>query len=639
MPNRKDTEQHRKTNAILFMDIQGYGKISDDAQLARVASALFDAIAAYSKEVEGLKDLNSWGDAIFAVSETADALLPFAAKIRDLFAEDNLKKHGLPPNLRCRIALHAGKVVELSHDAIKDRRRSLPPTGYAGQTVNLCARAEPVTPPGEIYVTDAFKSILLGKQEGDFSEVGKLELAKGFGQRTLYAFREKDPANRQFPYPGTTRVDSLEASEWRLGFENFAAELLTQPIRLCWAKNPKSQRLELSITIDRRNVKEVLINNQGKTAAVARFVNERRAEFEARDLEIQHFLANPREAEMVLEPFKDIPPLRWASGGILSVVDWQGREWVPVYFRDVRPFGWNISLGQSQRNFRIDPASNREVYQKGSYDREHDYPIHYIQREFIEETVVVNKPDEEKMLQGPEQLLAAATFFLANQEPADCARQYIDTYRKLRKRYDGLNMRDGELKEPTINRSPVSVTVIGRDGIALGPMSDVRLCFTLLDMGIEVVQVVKYSLLPNEVFMDGEMAVTTSENIDNWNLIRMPMALLSTDYLKRAFGDRKMQFAYSDEPEPSMLVDSPVYSNDLNKTDIHLYQWDLRRRKRAQTLSNREEDAFLADQVRRNRWLRWVGSFYQGEKIRTDRIPDYFVPGAAKLFNQYFSSL
>ncbi len=41
-------------------------------------------------------------------------------------------------------------------------------------------------------------------------------------------------------------------------------------------------------------------------------------------------------------------PLRWASGGVLPVATFKNKEWFLLFFRDIKPRGWNVANGASE---------------------------------------------------------------------------------------------------------------------------------------------------------------------------------------------------------------------------------------------------------------------------------------------------
>src|ERR1700687_5019693 len=79
-----------------------------------------------------------------------------------------------PINLR--IALHARPVYSC-FDPILERMT------YVGTHVSRTARMEPITPPGEIYVSEAFAALAAAEGASDFTceYVGQIPQAKGYG--------------------------------------------------------------------------------------------------------------------------------------------------------------------------------------------------------------------------------------------------------------------------------------------------------------------------------------------------------------------------------------------------------------------------------------------------------------------------
>jgi class 3 adenylate cyclase len=80
-----------------------------------------------------------------------------------------------------RIGAHYGPVFE-GWDPIAAQRT------YYGRALSRAARIEPITPPGTVYVTEAFAAILLLESRGDFTctYVGQVPLAKGYGTFRMY---------------------------------------------------------------------------------------------------------------------------------------------------------------------------------------------------------------------------------------------------------------------------------------------------------------------------------------------------------------------------------------------------------------------------------------------------------------------
>lgn len=179
-----------KLVGILFLDIKGFSRLSH-IQLSKfvtnVMTGLSDCFDEYRKQ---LLDLNTWGDAIFAVSDDPVAIARLALDVRDFFRRTNFEKSGLPTSLRSRISLHAGTVF-CGTDPIRQR------SGVIGVNVNLAARVEPTVVPGEVWATADFKQLLWPHTEAEqlaFDDIGVQELAKDFGTYHLFRLRRADDA-------------------------------------------------------------------------------------------------------------------------------------------------------------------------------------------------------------------------------------------------------------------------------------------------------------------------------------------------------------------------------------------------------------------------------------------------------------
>jgi class 3 adenylate cyclase len=132
-----------------------------------------------SKDSIALK--NTWGDAIHLVipdvRKAAQICLAVQRRLRTV--DGTLLGREEPPTLR--IGAHYGPVFE-GWDPILANRT------YYGRALSRAARIEPITPPGTVYVTEAFASILLLESRGEFTctYVGAVPLAKDFGTFRMY---------------------------------------------------------------------------------------------------------------------------------------------------------------------------------------------------------------------------------------------------------------------------------------------------------------------------------------------------------------------------------------------------------------------------------------------------------------------
>jgi class 3 adenylate cyclase/tetratricopeptide (TPR) repeat protein len=197
----------QQVKTLLFADIVGYSKLTEQVIpefvlqfLTRVAE-----LAATSKHAP--ISLDTWGDAVYAVFDTTrDAGLFALALIqmvrenkavwdqaglywRESDASDTPKLH-----LDIRVGLHTGPVF-LHYDPVVRR------LGFTGAHVSRAARIEPVTRPGEIYVSEEFAALSelsaeIAQRSGTQSKesarfvceyVGSMQLAKKYpGRHRIY---------------------------------------------------------------------------------------------------------------------------------------------------------------------------------------------------------------------------------------------------------------------------------------------------------------------------------------------------------------------------------------------------------------------------------------------------------------------
>jgi len=129
---------------------------------------------------------NTWGDGLFIVFESVVEAGRFALLLSSTVAKINRKSVGLPEQLALRIGLHAGPVYKFQ-DQVTEKEN------YIGWHVNRAARIEPVTPAGKIYASDAFAALaaLKTSSQFQFDYVGRIPLAKDFGEFPMYELRAK----------------------------------------------------------------------------------------------------------------------------------------------------------------------------------------------------------------------------------------------------------------------------------------------------------------------------------------------------------------------------------------------------------------------------------------------------------------
>ncbi len=178
----------RSIKTLLFADIVNYTRLRENDTprfvmqfLARIASDL---------EVLEVRPqfLNTWGDALFVVMDSALGLAHYGEALRRSVCETDWNAIGLPTDMNIRVALHAGPVFE-GQDPLSGR------LNYYGAHVNRVARIEATTRAGQIYVSEQFAALLEVEQktapEYACDYVGVIELAKKFGRQAVYRLRRR----------------------------------------------------------------------------------------------------------------------------------------------------------------------------------------------------------------------------------------------------------------------------------------------------------------------------------------------------------------------------------------------------------------------------------------------------------------
>ena len=172
------------TRTMLFADAHHFSKLSE-AQMPDFIHRFMGEVATLVEAANpGTVFQNTWGDGLFLVFEKAPDAGRFAIRLaREVNALDRAAA-GLPETLNLRIALHVGPVYRF-HDRVIGR------PNFIGSHVNRAARMEPITPAGQVYGTHAFAAIAALEAPGEFQcdYVGRVALAKGFGELSMYRVR------------------------------------------------------------------------------------------------------------------------------------------------------------------------------------------------------------------------------------------------------------------------------------------------------------------------------------------------------------------------------------------------------------------------------------------------------------------
>ena len=311
----------------------------------------------------------------------------------------------------------------------------------------------------------------------------------------------------------------------------------------------KEQRFSLNINLE--NEFYGIYNNRGKKFLKEEFLtNEKKKLLKEKSTSINNFIFDHSISKNKL----DLPlrPIRWASGGVLPIVNWKKKNWVILFFRGIDPVGWNVANGSSEEeNEYID--LNDLIY-----------------REFSEEMLVLDsKP-------GSEHQVKQKLFFLENlPDHLDYTeilnRKHSKISRKLRLEQDKINIvYDHEKNKKGIStlKTPffVNIKYINRKArLCTKKIRNVIFSVNPLEFGIEVIRLIRFDMSDNDVIFDGEIMEFGP------SLPRRPIMLLSVDFLKKYYAKHKSlgQTIFDTESLECKRMDK------ITKDDFYIFDDDI----------------------------------------------------------------
>ena len=406
---------------------------------------------------------------------------------------------------------------------------------------------------------------------------------------------------------GIALRDAVFDEESPLPGKVFAIEILRKPVLL------QKQKGRTSVSINRAGVKLGVYTVEGRQRIVdITFGAQPEAMKEAERLDNKiHgiFLGNLNPQAYKV----DQPNLRWASGGVLSRVEYNERMWFSFFFRDIPPFGWNISLGASE------------------HEDEMTDPSKFLMREFFEETLVCRPGNGGQTIQrpfaGPGPSVSDP---LALQKAINSANAFSAKHRDLRFERDGIVFHNAP-GAPVLYDPLPTKTDIDIDGSQ--PMRSFLICINVTELGIEVIKVLTYELDDNDFLLDGEIFEPAETN--QIELVRMPVALISEDYMQNAFAG-KDKFVY-DSPFDAELPS--IKGPPIPSSEIVIFPHDVRRR--VQCANAPPEQATDWERNRYTLWKERFGKNFldQSEAPTNTNASALFTPSSVKAVVYYFANM
>jgi class 3 adenylate cyclase len=179
----KPPSGQRELKAMLFGDVKGFSKLTESQIPAFVTHVLGELGGVLAKYGNRVLYRNTWGDGLFVVLSDAVVAAQCALELQSALETIDLEACGLPATLALRLGGHYGPVFET-----KDPVQGV--MNYFGAHVSRTARIEPVTPPGEVFVTEQFAARLALEPGGYACDyVGQVPAAKSYGTMRMYHLR------------------------------------------------------------------------------------------------------------------------------------------------------------------------------------------------------------------------------------------------------------------------------------------------------------------------------------------------------------------------------------------------------------------------------------------------------------------
>jgi Adenylate and Guanylate cyclase catalytic domain len=183
-PEPAPTASGRVIRAMLFADVKGFSKLTDE-QLPRFSQHVLGAFAAVlGRHGDEVLHRNTWGDALYVVFADSVRAAECGLELQEAMDAIDLDAVGLPAHLALRLGGHLGPVFPIVDPVLGEQ-------AFMGSHVSRTARIEPVTPPAAVYVTEPFAAalVLSGNTELACDYVGHMPAAKDYGRLRMYRLR------------------------------------------------------------------------------------------------------------------------------------------------------------------------------------------------------------------------------------------------------------------------------------------------------------------------------------------------------------------------------------------------------------------------------------------------------------------
>lgn len=290
---------------------------------------------------------------------------------------------------------------------------------------------------------------------------------------------------------------------------------------------PPKLRIEAGralLDVDLRNQSYGIYNNKGKQFLADYYLDEANMEhLRTLGRQVHEALLSKKTRDVPLVLDTETIPYRWASGGILPIVRWRGRWWCALFWRDIRPIGWNLANGASE---------DKEEYK----DLER-----LMWREAREELVILARDPTTAATRNT----TVVTRHLVPDADVPPLGNCLAHHHRLRAEQD--KWRIGYPEEWNDQRAVRATSLPGPhqvrihyhkpdgEGSETRDVSNILLSINPLEFGIEVVRIAYFDLHDDDYLVDGEVLEAHGARP---HLIRRPVGLVDLAALYRAWRRR-----------------------------------------------------------------------------------------------------
>ncbi|OYW16181.1 MAG: hypothetical protein B7Z39_02415 [Novosphingobium sp. 12-64-8] len=180
-------DARRALRVMVFTDFKGFSQLPEEVMPRFAADVMGRCAKALESRREQVLCRNTWGDALYLAFGNVRAAAGALVDVQQAVLGIDFGVLGIPASGGMRIAAHYGSVYELDD----------PVTGAPnlyGTEVSRAARVEPITPPGQVWVTEPMAAAveMACGQEFACRYVGRIALAKAYGTERIYRLERRN---------------------------------------------------------------------------------------------------------------------------------------------------------------------------------------------------------------------------------------------------------------------------------------------------------------------------------------------------------------------------------------------------------------------------------------------------------------